>query len=228
MFLVFIKYLTIELINQTNKKMATEIKTEKLDFEKVWLMFQETKELMAKSSLETDRKFQEAKELITESDIKFKKVEDETKREFKKLMKKLSEIETSWGKFVEALVDGTLINMLNDKGIDVQHTFQRAKGRFKKKQYEFDIVAKDGQKVVVVEVKTTLSVDDVNKFLSKLNVFKEVFPEYSTNEIIGAVAYISVEGEAHRFAARNGLFVIKATNESARIINREDFKPKVW
>lgn len=208
--------------------MATEIKTEKLDFEKVWFMFQES-----------DRKFQETKELlektriqtyneIKETDIKFKKVEEETKREFKKLMKKLSEIETRWGKFVEALVDGTLINILNEKGIDVQHTFMRAKGRYKKKQYEFDIIAKDGQKVVAVEVKTTLSVNDVNRFLSKLNIFKEVFPEYSTNEIIGAVAYISVEGEAHRYAARNGLFVIKATNESARIINRENFKPKLW
>jgi hypothetical protein len=208
--------------------MATEIKTEKLDFEKVWFMFQES-----------DRKFQETKELlektriqtyneIKETDIKFKKVEEETKREFKKLMKKLSEIETRWGKFVEALVDGTLINILNEKGIDVQHTFMRAKGRYKKKQYEFDIIAKDGQKVVAVEVKTTLSVNDVNRFLSKLNIFKEVFPEYSTNEIIGAVAYISVEGESHRYAARNGLFVIKATNESARIINRENFKPKLW
>ncbi len=204
--------------------MATERNTEKLDFEKVWLMFQETDKKFQETRQqfqESDKKLQETKEILAKSSL-------ETRKEFQKLMKKLSEIETRWGKFVEALVDGTLINILNEKGIDVHQTFLRAKGSLQNKQYEIDIIAKNGQQVVAVEVKTTLSIDDVKRFLSKLNVFKEVFPVFSTNEIIGAVAYISVEGEAHRYAARNGLFVIKATNESARIINRESFQPKLW
>jgi hypothetical protein len=222
--------------------MATEINTEKLDFEKVWSMFQETdkqfketdkqfketdkqfketKELLAKSSLETDRKIQE-------SDIKLKKIQEATSREFNKLMKKLSEIETRWGKFVEALVDGTLVAILNERGIEVQQTTMRSRGKYKTSEFEIDVIAKNGHQVVAVEVKTTLSVNDVKRFLKKLEVFKEVFNQYSGNQIIGAVGYISVEEEANRFAARNGLFVIKATNNSAKIINKETFKPKLW
>ncbi len=215
--------------------MATEIKTEKLDFDKVWSMFQETrqqfqetrqqfqetKELMEKSSLDTDRKIQE-------SDRKLKKIQEATSREFNKLMKKLSEIETRWGKFVEALVDGTLVYILNERGIEVQQTAMRSKGKYKSSEFEIDIIAKNGHQVVAVEVKTTLSVNDVKRFLKKLEVFKEVFNQYAGNQIIGAVGYISVEEEANRFAARNGLFVIKATNNSAKIINKETFKPKLW
>ncbi len=196
---------------------STARKTEKLDFEKVWLMFQET-----------DKKFQETKELLVQSSLETDKKFQETDGQIKKLIKKMSEVETRWGKFVESLVEGTLIKLLNRKGIDVQHTFLRAKGSLKNKQYEIDIIAKNGHQVVAVEVKTTLSVEDVKKFLFKLKVFKEVFPEYSTNEVIGAVAYISVEPEADRYVSRNGLFVIKATNKSARIVNRDTFKPKIW
>ena len=204
--------------------MSTETKTEKLDFEKVWAMFQETD----RQFKETDRKFQETERIIKETDLKLKKMQEATTREFNKLMKKLSEIETRWGKFVEALVDGTLVAILNERGIEVQQTSMRSRGKYKNTEYEIDIIAKNGKQVVAVEVKTTLSVNDVKRFLKKLEVFKEVFNQYAGNQIIGAVGYISVEEEAHRFAARNGLFVIKATNNSAKIINKETFKPKLW
>lgn len=191
----------------------TNLSTEKLDFEKVWLMFQET-----------DRKFQETAQQFQETDKKFK----ETDRLLNNLMKKMSEVESRWGKFVESLVEGTLVKILNKKGIQVQHTFLRAKGLIKNKQYEIDIIAKNGEQVEAVEVKTTLSVEDVKHFMTKLKVFKEVFPEYSTNQVIGAVAYITSESGAEVYAAKHGLYVIKATNKSARIINSKDFQPKYW
>ncbi len=52
--------------------MAIERKIEKLDFEKVWLMFQKTKEMLAKSSLETDKKLRKLETLFTS--YKFMKI----------------------------------------------------------------------------------------------------------------------------------------------------------
>ncbi len=205
--------------------------SEKLDFEKVWLMFQETdrkfqeaKELISKSSLETDRKFQETDRKFEETTKKFK----ETDRILRNLAKKMAESESRWGKFVESLVEGTLIKILNQRGIEVETTSMRVKSRYKRKIYEYDIIAKNGEIIVVVEVKTTLGVEDVNRFIEKIKVFKEIFKEYATHKIVGAVAYINSESEADSYAARNGLYVIKATNESARIVNRKDFQPKYW
>ncbi|MCY4364154.1 MAG: hypothetical protein OXE42_18560 [Gammaproteobacteria bacterium] len=44
--------------------------------------------------------------------------------------------------------------------------------------------------------------------------------------VYGAVAYIKVVEEAEKYAARQGLFVIRATGSSASIINPAGFKPK--
>jgi len=228
-----------------NIKMSTiiqESSTEKLDFEKVWLMFQETdikfqetKNLLEKSSIETDKKFQETKNLLEkssldvdekfiETDKKFK----ETDRQMKNLLKKMSESESRWGRFVEALVDGSLISLLKTIDIDVTGTLTREKKLHNGKQYEIDIIAKNGHDLVAVEVKTTLSPQDVDSFVNVLNVFKEVFPEYSEKKIVGAVGYINEDSKAHIYAENQGLLVIKAVGESARIDNSSDFKPKVW
>ncbi|MGB9702147.1 MAG: hypothetical protein ACPL1A_05385 [Candidatus Kapaibacteriota bacterium] len=59
----------------------TNLSSEKLDFEKVWHMFQET-----------DRKFQETAQQFQETDKKFK----ETDRLLNNLMKKKSEVESRW------------------------------------------------------------------------------------------------------------------------------------
>ena len=45
-------------------------------------------------------------------------------------------------------------------------------------QYEFDIIATNGEDVVVVEVKTTLRVKRVKEFLWEPEQFTEWLPEY--------------------------------------------------
>lgn len=213
----------------------SQIISEKLDFDKVWAMFQETdrkfqetKELLSKSSLETDRKLQETKELLErvslETDSKFR----ETDKIMKNLMKKSSEYDSRWGKFVESLVEGSLVSLLNDRQIYVNDTLMRRKKYHNDKDYEIDIIALNGDEIVVVEVKTTLSTTDVAKFIEVLIEFKKAFTEYKDKRVIGAVAYIGADKGADTFAAKSGLLVIKATGDSARITNHKDFNPKRW
>ncbi len=155
---------------------------EQLDFSQVWLMFQETdrkfqetskqlketdlkiqemKTVLSKSSLDTNEKIQEMKKILEAQAI-------ETNEQIKKISKKMSEGETRWGKFVESLVDGDLLNLLTARGIDVTVTNTRTRSRVKNQPFEFDIIAENGKDVVIVEVKTTLSVDDVKDFLKDL------------------------------------------------------------
>jgi predicted AAA+ superfamily ATPase len=198
--------------------------TESLSFEKVWLMFQETdkkfqetKQLLEHSSLETDKKFQETNKKFQETD-----------HQMKNLMKKMSEAESRWSRFVEALAEGSLIRLLKSRNINVKGTAQREKSFYNNRQYEIDIIAKNGNDIVVVEVKTTLRPKDVKEFVRELLVFREAFPDYSQKNIYGAVAYISVEGEAALYAAKKGLFVIKSAGEGGILQNEIDFKPRIW
>ena len=130
-----------------------------ISFEKVWLMFQET-----------DRKFQETDRILTEkfqeTDIKF--------RETDKKLNKLERLFTSqWGKLVESLVEGDVITILNQRGIEVTDTLRRRSGRRDGIDYEFDIIAINGSEIVIIEVKTTLRPEDVRDFLKKLKQAKK-------------------------------------------------------
>jgi len=202
----------------------TTQKSENLSFEKVWLMFQET-----------DKRFQETDKQLKENSIQLKETRailneqfKETDRIIRNLSNKMNESETRWGKFVEALVEGKLIEMMNERGIPVNLTLMRIKRKYEDEDYEIDIIAKNGKEIVVVEVKTTLGIEDVRHFIDKLKIFKTVIPEYSDNIIYGAVAFIQQDSEAQKYAAKKGLLVIKAVGEGAKIINRSNFKPKVW
>jgi len=208
--------------------MRTTQKSENTDFNKVWLMFQETD----KRFQETDKQLKETRALLNEQLKETRAILDEKFKETDKIVRnltnKLKESELRWGKFVEALVEGKLVEMLNEKGIPVNMTLQRIKRKYNDDDYEIDLIAKNGNEIVVVEVKTTLGIDDVNHFIDKLKIFKEVISEFKDNVIFGAVAYIQQDSEAQKYAAKKGLLLIKAVGESAKIENRSNFKPKEW
>ena len=191
--------------------------SEKLTFEKVWKLFQET-----------DKKFQETDRKFKETDKKFQ----ETDRKFKETDKKLRQLENlfvgQWGKLIESLVEGNLAKLLRERGIDVRGTRQRVKSWYDNKEIEIDLLAINGKEVVAVEVKTTLRIEDVNDFIEDLKVFRKAFPEYKDKIIYGAVAFLTANEESDKYAYRKGLFVIKATGESAKILNDKKFKPKSW
>ena len=162
-----------------------------------------------------------------------RKADQEYQREKKIAKQRINKLEelftTQWGKLVESLVEGDLHRLLNDWGIVVHDTAERRKGKLDKpltEQYEFDIIATNGEDIVVVEVKTTLRVKHVKEFLWELEQFTEWLPEYRDRRVYGAVAYIKVVEEAEKYATRQGLFVIRATGSSASIINPAGFKPK--
>ncbi len=180
------------------------METTGLTFEKVWAMFQETDRQLKESFKETDKKFQE-------TDRKLRKLENL--------------FVGQWGKLMESLVEGDLVPILNARGIPVNETLQRVKKRYNNKEIEIDLIAINGDEVVFVEVKTTLKVQHVNTFLEKLENIKTIFPRYKENRIYGAVAYLRTESDAKDYAIKNGLFAIRATGNSASIVNDTDFKP---
>jgi len=154
----------------------------------------------------------------------------ETDKKFQETDKKLNKLEgffsSQWGKFVESLIEGDLVNLLQKRELELEETYIRLKRMYQDEEIEIDIVAANGKDVVAVEVKTNLKVDDVSIFLDKLNKFKKVFKKYKDNHVYGAIAYLKVDEEADKYAYRQGLFVIKATGNSAIITNDKNFKPK--
>ena len=134
-----------------------------------------------------------------------------------------------WGKLIESLVEGDLANLLQKRGIEVQSTANNRKGKHPNgDEWELDILAINGEEVVVVEVKTTLRTGDVHDFVQQMRRIRELLPEYADKKIYGAVAYLRSEDNVILMAKRKGFFVIRATGNSASIVNEVGFSPRCF
>jgi len=170
---------------------------------------------------ETDAKFRETDAKFKETDAKFKETD-------RRINKAFELFEGQWGKLIESLVEGDLIRLLRERGIDVHETSMRRKGSHKGENFEFDIIAHNGREIVIVEVKTTLMVEDVKHFILKLKKAKEWMQEYRDYNIYGAVAYLRDQSGSAALAEKEQLYVIRATGRSASIVNNQEFVPKAF
>ncbi|MDS4022040.1 MAG: hypothetical protein RKR03_16295 [Candidatus Competibacter sp.] len=213
-------------------------------YENILNLFQETDRKFQEGRAEADRRFQETERLLKEqsqeterllkeqsqdTDRKFQ----ETDRKFRETDRKLNQLEklftSQWGKLMESLVEGDLVELLAQRGIPIVDTTTRLKGkRADGGNYEFDIIAHNGEDIVVVEVKTTLKPQDVEDFVERLGQIKQWIPRYARNRIYGAVAWLTADAGAERMVENRGLFSIRATGHSASIQNAPSFTPRAW
>ncbi|VFN02048.1 MAG: hypothetical protein BECKG1743D_GA0114223_106831 [Candidatus Kentron sp. G] len=196
--------------------------------ESVWAFMQET----ARQMKETDRLIQENALQMKQTDRKLEQAQELFTKQMKETDRRLKQAQglftSQWGRLVESLVEGALVPLLQEFGISVQRTLRRVSGCYEGQNYEFDILVVDGNELVIVEVKTTLRPDDVTRFVAKLDQCKVWMPEYASRVIYGAVAFIQADADAGRMAENQRLFVIRATGNSAAIINRAGFRPRPW
>ena len=195
----------------------------------------ETDQMLKRLGQETDRRTQENDRRMQENDRRMQETDrqmQETDRQMQETdlrLRKLDELfNGQWGKLMESLVEGDLVKLLQQRGIAVDHTITNAKKNYGERRWEFDILAVNGEEVVVVEVKTTLKVDDVDYFVERLQDFPELMPEFADRLIYGALAYLKTDGSVTVHAGRQGLYVIRATGSSASITNAEGFAPRAF
>ncbi len=195
------------------------MKTEKAErnFEEIWKLFAET-DLKFK---ETDLKFKETEQQFRESEQRLEKL-------FKNTDQKIDRLTGKWGRFVEGMIVPAAEKLFRERGIEINSISQRVKRRRENEQIEIDILALDTSYAVLIEVKSTLSVDDVKEHIERLEKFKYFFTEYKDRKIMGAVAGIIIDEGADKYAYRNGLFVIGQTGDNVQILNDNKFKPKEW
>ena len=149
----------------------------------------------------------------------------------KKIDKVNGNLTNKWGKFVENLVHGDLLNLLAPWDIEVDRVQPRlVYTKFGENPGgEFDLVAVNSKELVIIEVKSTLDKGDIYRFIKKLQAFSKIpSTEYKDKIIYGGVAYLEVIKHADELAYEKGLFVIKAPGGECKIstiTNEKGFKP---
>ena len=161
------------------------------------------------------------------------KYTEERRRERAEAEKRINKLDNlfvgQWGKLMEALVAGELVTLLNKRDIPVEGLASEHKRKDSNgENYEIDLIAINGDTVVAIEVKTTLWLDEVRDFLEKLPRFTTAFREYRGRQIIGAIAYLKANQGSDIYAAKQGLYVIRAVGNGATIVNPANFKPRIF
>ena len=195
---------------------------------------QETDRIIKESAKEADRRLQETDRIIKESakeaDRRFQETDRTMKGNAREADRRIKYLDTlftgQWGKLMESLVEGDLVALLQSRGIQVERTARNIKKEIGERRWEIDILAINGDEVVVVEVKTKLNVKIIDDFITFLGDFKELNPEHKDKKVYGAVAYLRADEFSDVHAEKKGLFVIRATGSSAKIINDKNFKAK--
>ena len=210
---------------------------------------QRTEEIQQRTEKENAEGMKELRKVQQRTEEAQQRTEKENAEGMKELRKALRELTKNqnqangqfnrkWGQFLENLVKGDLVKLLAQRNIKVARVQPRmvfcdSNGR---EIGEFDLVAINGEEIVAVEVKTTLTKEKVQKFIAQLKMFKKYFPEYANKVIYGAVAFLcEPESQDARGAAKyseeNGLFVILSPGGSSNVTamsNAKDFKPKAF
>ena len=170
-----------------------------------------------------------------ETDRQLKESTFELKEAVKKTMRSIDKtngnFNSKWGRFLEDLVEGDLVHLLNKRRIQVAKINPRVKYLRPDNSIgaEYDLIAVNGSEIVIFEIKTTLSAENLNTFVKKLIKFRGHFPEYSDKKIYGGIAYMRADRNSDKRAIDEGLFLIKAPGGATSVstlINSADFIPK--
>ena len=184
--------------------------------------FEEIRELFK----ESDRKMRETDRRMQETDRRMQ----ETDRKLKEVGRQLGRFGNEAGFFVQELVKPGLVRLLRGRGIEVDRTYSNLEvsRRNPGGAMEIDLLACNGEQVVVVEVKKKLKTEDIKEHVERLDRFRAAFPEYARHELYGAVAGMSVPDNAADYAERQGLFAIAPSGDDVTLLNSPDFSPRKW
>ncbi|MDR2797906.1 MAG: hypothetical protein LBB80_06150 [Treponema sp.] len=188
---------------------------EGLTFEKVWASLMELKE----SQRETDRQI--------------KAMSAETDRQMRETDKRIGEITNRFGDMVEHMVVPNLVAKFQE----LDFTFTRVSRDIKiadeqnRVFLEVDAFLENGDKVMIVEIKTKPNTSDINDHverMKKLRSYADVHHDRQT--YLGAVAGVVISDSVKTYAFKNGFYVLEPSGETFTITEpkAQGYTPKEW
>ena len=182
-----------------------------LTYESILKMFRKTDRRMAKMSQDTDRKIQEVAEQI------------------KKTNQDVGHLGSRIGEIVENMVGGDIVGQFQALNIAIHaHSRDKTFGiKGTDESGQIDVFLENGDLVVLIEVKTKLTDEDVRIHIERLGKYR-LFGR-DKRRILGAVAGAVVSDDVVKFAHRKGLYVIVQSGVAVEIVpTPENFQAKEW
>ena len=195
-------------------------------FETVWAALKE----VAERQKETDRQMKETDRQMKETDRKMQESAARFDRQMQETDKRLGKLGNRMGEIVEHMVAPNLREKFRELGLN----FPKANPNSNVSDYdnkiflEIDVLLENGEKAMLVEVKTNLTTEDVQdhiKRLEKMRIYADLHGD--KRAFLGAVAGVVVTVNVKEYALGKGLYVIEPSGETFNIISPNG-QPKEW
>jgi hypothetical protein len=181
-------------------------------FESVWAAFQETDRLMKENAEQHERDMKEIRE-----------IQKATDRQIGKLGSRMGEV-------IEHMVAPNLREKFRELGYDFPQAnpnsdvSDRANNIF----LEIDVKLENGDKAMLVEVKTKPTTEDVQDHIKRLEKMRKYADLHGDKrKFLGAVAGVVITDNVKEYILKQGFFVIEPSGETFNIIPPNN-KPKEW
>jgi len=198
---------------------------------------------MATKTMEKPIKtLEEAIVVLTELSRRVAESNEEVKRANAQMSKRLDYLSLDsgalgqkMGKLVELIVVPGIRHALNSLGHHFKYASANKKihGVIKGEKLrvaEVDLFLHNGTEAMAVEIKTSLSPEDVNKHLDRLVKLRKFEKEANIKDkdLYGAVVGVFIDDNARRFALKNGLYVLEIIEEENALKTDKPPKCRVW
>jgi hypothetical protein len=192
-------------------------------FETVWAILQE----VGKKQEEYARQMEESK---AEFDRSIKETRESQREATADFNRRLGSLTNLFGEFTESMLAPGLQNTFFDLGFDFQQANRDVVIRDKINQIflEIDVMLENGDKAMLVEVKTKLTIERINYHISRLEKMREYADlRGDKRAFLGAIAGVVVSDEVKQYALERGFFVVEPSGETFVITPPKD-NAKEW
>jgi hypothetical protein len=187
--------------------------------DEIWAMIREDRkgfEKLKKNQEETGRDFQKIKESQEEIDRLIK----ETAQQMKETDRKIGKLGNRFGEVVEFIIRPNLVSQFQELGFEFTRAGPDVKITDPKHgiDLEIDAFLENGDKVMIVEIKSKPNTDDVNEHIERMEKLRKYADLRGDKRIyLGAVAGIIFGGSEKAYALKKGFYVIETTGETLTI-----------
>nr|AGS54170.1 hypothetical protein [uncultured bacterium contig00051] len=182
---------------------------------------------------ETDLQIKETARQMKETDLRMKETDiqmKETGLRIDDFNKRFGEFTNRFGEVVEYMIAPNLREKFRELGLDFPNAGpNRDVSDHKNKIYfEVDIFLENGDRAMLVEVKTKLTTEHVNDHIERLEKMRKYADLHGDKRsLLGAVAGVVIASNVKNYALGQGFYVIEPSGKTF-LITKPYNEPKEW
>ena len=218
-----------EIQRETSRELQAlkELKDTSRDRKEASREFAEIREIQRVTSRELEetlRGLKETKQLVTETSLQMKETD-------KRLEKQLGSLGNRLGEIIEYMIIPNLMTKFEEIGLNFIRATKHSKITDKEHGIftEVDAFLDNDDEVMIVEIKTKPSIDDINDHLERMQKLRAYADARGdARPYFGALGGVVLNESEKNYALKSGFYLIEPSGETFTITKPHDPLPRAW